>query len=787
MNENRLWKTMTLGFVACAMLADCGGGSGSSSSSGTGDSATVPPAPTVFLMVGGNVSGLSGTVVLQDNGADALTISGDGRFTFPTRVPANAGYAVTVLTQPTGQNCTVANGFGTLSGDPFLSIPPSDVTNVKITCAPYTATTLALFAGNMGGPGAVDGTTAAAQFFIPQGVVADKAGNVYVADTGNRTIRRIDPTGAVSTFAGVPGAYGSADGLGAAARFANPVAMATDAAGNAYVTDGNTVRKVTSAGVVTTLAQMTGGSPGPLFGIAVDSKDNVYVADSANCVVRELTPVDRLFVFAGAIGSCGSADGTGAAARFNYPFGVAIDSADNVYVVDSNNETIRKITPAGAVTTLAGSPGNRGTFDGMGPLAQFSDPVGIGIDSLGNLYVTDWPLDFGGPAIRKITPTGSVSTLTVLPRGVITDQWPVPGVYFSTDYPMGVAADSANNIYVADPTNSVIRKFTPQGVMSVLAGSVIAQGGADGTGSAARFQQPEKIAADNLGNLYVADNGNSTIRKITPSGVVSTFAGTAGTSGSADGTGAAAQFMYPSAVATDAAGDVFVADAGNKTIRKITPSGVVSTFAGTAGTFGSADGTGAAAQFGSIRGVATDSAGNVYVADEWFCTVRKITPVAVVSTFAGTPGTCVSKDGVGTAAGFQYPSDVATDSAGNVYVADGSIRKITPAGVVSTLAGSTVTSSTGGADGPVATATFGLPLALTADSAGNLYVADWWDHTVRKVSTTGIVSTVAGVVGQMGFQPGTAPGVLAFPQGVAISGGSLYIVTSNGVAVVQGI
>jgi sugar lactone lactonase YvrE len=800
MNENRLWKSITLGFVACAMLADCGGGSGSSSSIGTGDSVTVPPAPTVFLMVGGNVSGLSGTVVLQNNGADALTIGGDGRFTFPTRVPANAGYAVTVLTQPTGQNCTVANGFGNLTGDPFLSIPPRDVINVKITCAPYTASTLALFAGNMGGPGAVDGTAAAAQFFIPQGVVADKAGNVYVADSGNRTIRKIDPTGMVSTLAGVPRLYGSADGLGAAARFGNPVGMATDAAGNLYVADSNpitlsvvgsivgigNIRRVTPAGVVTTLAEITGSSPGPLFGIAVDSKSNVYVADSGNCAIREVTPAGRLLVFAGTIGSCGSADGTGAAARFDWPYALAIDGMDNVYVADANNRTIRKITPAGVVSTLAGTPGNFGTFDGVGPLAQFSDPVGIGIDSLGNLYVTDWPLDFGGPAIRKITPTGSVSTLTVLPRGVVTDQWPVPGIYFSIDYPMGVTADSANNVYVADPTNSVIRKITPQGVVSVFAGTAYTAGSADGTGAAAQFQgEGDKIAADNLGNLYVADNGNNTIRKITPSGAVSTFAGTAGTLGSADGTGGAAQFMYPSAVATDTAGNVYVADSGNKTIRKITPSAVVSTFAGTAGTFGSADGTGGAAQFGDPRGVATDSAGNVYVVDNWFCTVRKITPAGVVSTFAGTPRNCVSKDGVGTAAGFQYLTDVATDSAGNVYVADGSIRVITPTGVVSTLAGSLNRSSAGDADGPVATATFGLPVALTVDSGGNIYFADWLNNTVRRISTAGVVSTVAGVFRQTGFQPGAGPGVIAFPTGVAVSGNSLYIMTSNGVAVLQ--
>ena len=805
MIESRPWKAITLSLVACAVLAGCGGGGGSdsSSSSGPGVSVTVPPTPTVFLMVGGNVSGLSGTVVLQNNGADALTMSADGRFAFPTKIPANAGYAVTVVTQPAGQNCTVANGSGNLTGDPFLSIPPSDVSNVKITCAPYSATTLALFAGNFGGPGTVDGPSAAAQFFIPQGVIADKAGNVYVADSGNRAIRKIDPTGAVSTLAGVPRLYGSADGLGAAARFSDPVGMATDAAGNLYIADsgnvtlsvvGSTVpigsiRKVTPAGLVTTLAELSGTNPGPLFGIAVDSKKNVYVADSGSCVIRKLTPAGRLLLFAGMVGICGSADGTGAAARFDWPNALAIDGMDNIYVTDSNNRTIRKITPAGVVSTLAGTPGNFGTFDGIGPLAQFSDPVGIGVDSLGNLYVSDWQFLIGTAyAIRKITPTGSVSTLAVLPYGLVTEEWPIVDTNRAIGYTMGVTVDGAGNVYVADASHSVIRKITPQGVVSLFAGTEYAPGSADGTGSAAQFQGLlDKIAADNLGNLYVADGGNNTIRKITPSGVVSTFAGTAGTTGSVDGTGAAAQFNYPSAVATDAAGNVYVADLGNRTIRKITPAGVVSTLAGTAGTNGSADGTGPAAQFNYPNGVATDNAGNVYVADSFACTVRKITPAGLVSTFAGTAGSCSHADGVGAAARFESPSDVATDNAGNVYVADQSIRVITPAGVVSTLAGSRNSPGASVADGPLGTAIFGFATALTVDGGGNVYLADWWNNIVRKISAAGVVSTVAGVLGQTGFQPGTAPGVIAFPTGVAVSGNSLYILTSNGVAVLQGI
>ena len=223
---------------------------------------------------------------------------------------------------------------------------------------------------------------------------------------------------------------------------------------------------------------------------------------------------------------------------------------------------------------------------------------------------------------------------------------------------------------------------------TTLAG--IAPGSADGTGRAARFDHPSGVAVDSAGYVYVADTENNTIRRITPSGVVSTFAGLAGSRGSADGAGNIARFAGPSGVAVDSAGNVYVADRENHTIRKITPSGVVSTLAGLAGSFGSNDGTGSAARFSFPTGVAVDSAGNVYVADYGNDTIRKITPSAVVSTLAGLAGNPGSVDGTGSAARFFQPCGVAVDSAGNVYVADtfnSTIRKITPAGVVSTLAG----------------------------------------------------------------------------------------------------
>ena len=233
-----------------------------------------------------------------------------------------------------------------------------------------------------------------------------------------------------------------------------------------------------------------------------------------------------------------------------------------------------------------------------------------------------------------------------------------------------MAVDSAGNVYVADTDNDTIRKVTPGGVVTTLAGLAGSSGSADGTGSAARFGQPCGVAVDSAGNVYVADSGNHTIRKVTPGGVVTTLAGLAGSSGSADGTGSAARFNVPCGVAVDSAGNVYVADGGNWTIRKVTPGGVVTTLAGLAGSWGSADGAGSAARFYCPQGVAVDSAGNVYVADSGNKTIRKVTLGRVVSTLAGLSGSSGSAEGTGSAARFYWPQGVAVDSAGGVYVAD---------------------------------------------------------------------------------------------------------------------
>ena len=331
---------------------------------------------------------------------------------------------------------------------------------------------------------------------------------------------------------------------------------------------------------------------------------------------------------AGSAGQIGFSDGTGGAARFHYPYGLAVDSAGNVYVADANNDEIRKMTPSGVVATLAGSAGQTGSSDGTGSAARLYAPYGVAIDSAGNVYVADE----GNDEIRKITPSGVVSTLAGSAGSIGSSNGTGSAARFYE--PMGVAVDSAGNLYVAEYGNDEIRKITPSGVVTTLAGSAGQTGSSDGSGSAARFQGPTDVAVDSAGNVYVADQNNDEVRKITPSGVVTTLAGSVG-NGSSDGTGAAARFYGPWAVALDSEGNVYVANVGNSEIREITPSGVVTTLAGSAGHAGSSDGTGSAARFYEPEGVAVNSAGNVYVADTGNDEIRLIGVISTASLVAG--------------------------------------------------------------------------------------------------------------------------------------------------------
>lgn len=307
--------------------------------------------------------------------------------------------------------------------------------------------------------------------------------------------------------------------------------------------------------------------------------------------------------------SYGYQEGTGSDAKFGQPYNVATDAAGNLYVADTDNHRIRKITPEGVTSTFAG--GSQGDLDGTGTEAKFNYPYGVATDAAGNVYVADTH----NHKVKKITPAGVVSTVAGSTGGHVDATGANAKFYYLT----GLTVDANGNIYVADKDNHKIRKVTPSGEVTTLAGST--SGFADATGSAAQFSQPYDVAVDEDGNVYVADTGNHKIRKVTQAGVVTTFAGS--TQGDTNGTGTGAQFSYPYGIAIDADGNLYLADTFNQKVKKVTSGGVVTTVTGT--TNGSADGDTATGQFNYLTGVDAFSSGKIYVADKDNHRVRAIT------------------------------------------------------------------------------------------------------------------------------------------------------------------
>ena len=667
------------------------------------------------------------------------------------------------------------------------------------------------YAGLPGSAGSQDNTGTAARFNNPMATAVDSNGNVYVADTSNNTIRKITPAGVVTTIAGSPGVAGSADGTGSAALFNHPTGIAVTGDGSSiYVADSFnfTIRVVSTGGVVTTLAgtagvsgDIDGSGAGAAFGnpvaVATDGGGNIYVADSMNNTIRKVTSGGVVTTLAGTPGLAGTTDGTGSGALFNNPCGIAANGT-LIYVADTTNHTIRQVTPAGVVTTLAGTPTLIGSSNGTGSAAQFYFPNGLALDSSGNVYIADT----FNQTIRVMTPSGTVTTLagqasSVPGNGGRANNINGTGTAASFNYPTGLAVDGSGNVYIADSANNTIRKVS-FGIVTTFAGG--ANNGTDVwfhpngiAGPTAHFNNPMGIAIDSSGNAYVADTANDMIRKIAPPTsansvlTVSIFAGNTNSQvlpspGYVDSTGTNARFLTPSAIAADGIGNLYVTDTGNEVIRKIVISTLaVSTLCGTGGVIGSADGTTTAVQFNNPTGIAANSAGTlIYVSDTYNHTIRQITSAGVSTTIAGTANSPGSTDGIGAAALFDYPSGVAVDSTGNVYVADTgncTIRKLT-------LSSGTWTSTTiagsagviGSADGTGTGALFNNPTGLSIDSSNNLYVTDSGNHTIRLVTPAGVVTTLGGTPGVAGGINGLGTaGQFASPTGIAVGPAGLYI------------
>ncbi len=330
-------------------------------------------------------------------------------------------------------------------------------------------------------------------------------------------------------------------------------------------------------------------------------------------------PEPRVVTLAGS--EAGYAEGAGSAAKFSDALDVAVDAQGNIYVADSVNHRIRRVAPDGTVTTLAGSD-QAGSTDGPLAEATFSIPTSVAVGPSGAVYVAESVARSPYPVHVRVIAEGKVTTLA---GGNTEGYKDGAGRDALFRRPAALAVDQAGNVYVADTNNHRVRRISPEGEVTTLAGPTTpgyAAGYADGPTGEARFNSPHSVAVDKDGNVYVADAGNHCIRKITPDGIVTTLAGT-NEPGYADGQGTAARFNYPRDVAVDAKGNVYVADTANHRIRKITPDGTVTTLAGS-GTPGNADGPALQAQFRAPEGIAVDAGGNIIVADTGNYRIRKI-------------------------------------------------------------------------------------------------------------------------------------------------------------------
>jgi sugar lactone lactonase YvrE len=628
---------------------------------------------------------------------------------------------------------------------------------------------ISLLAGSLQSAGSSDGVGVKAQFNQPRGVAQDLAGTIYVADSGNHTIRKIAPDGTVSTLAGAAGQAGSVNGTGGTARFSSPRA------------------------------------------VAVDGQGNLYVADTENHTIRKISPAGAVSTLAGLAGHSGAVDGAGSAARFVSPHGLALDAAGNLFIADQSG-ALRKVARDGTVSSFAGQLGAFGFVVGDGAQARFNGLSDVAVDDDGRVYVAE----SGAGKVRRFDAQARALPWGDAPQGVVAVPYPVA----IAAGPGGELIVASSGVFAAAPGfgrlyNSILR-ITSAGTSVPIAGkddeslwihSADVVGSADGPGAQARFDGPEGVAVGNGGRILVADSGNHAIRQIGVQGVVSTLAGGAGF-GRIDGLGTAARFFYPAGIAAASNGSLYVVDSGNHLVRRVGPAGEVSTppLCGHE-QVGSRD-----SSLGSLA-VAPD--GTLHVSHYSFTANRGVNTVTVMDgsgncresalgnqpygmaamsgvlydtdiDFSSSPSTGrvhkLLPDGSSqvVASGFRNPQGIAVNGAGTLFIADfgdHTVSSIDPQGTVRLLAGKS--GEAGYADGAGNQARFDGPSKLAVDDAGNLYVAD--ASTIRKITLQGQVTTIAGAPGQTVAQPGPLPGAIGRASGLAWSAGMLYATAGQAV------
>jgi sugar lactone lactonase YvrE len=673
------------------------------------------------------------------------------------------------------------------------------VSTIVFACLSFSQAqtyTISTFAGNGEVGFSGDGGIATAAQIYAYDVAVDASGNLYVADADNNRIRKISTGGIISTFAGTGIAGFSGDGAAAtSAELNGPTGVTLDASGNVYIADygNNCIRKINSGGIISTIAgNGTAGFSGDgaaataaelntPYKVAVDASGNVYIADLTNNRIRMVSPGGLISTFAG--NGTGGFSGDGAAAtsaKLHFPEGVAVDAAGNVYIADRANNRIREVNTGGIISTFAGTGFAGFSGDGAAAtLAKLSNPGSVTLDASGNVYIADRTNN----RIRMITSGGIISTVA----GNGTAGFSGDGAAATSSElngPWGVTVDGSGNIYVADQSNLRIRKVNISGIISTIAGTgSLSFWGDGGPATSAELHGPAGLTLDASGNMYITDRINNRIRKVSSGGIISTVAGngTAGFFG--DGAAAtSAEINSPYGIVIDTIGNLYISDQNNNRIRMVNTSGIISTVAGS-GTGGfSGDSAGATlAYLNSPYGITLDAARNLYISDDNNQRIRKVSTGGIIYTVAGNGTQGFAGDGTSAfTAELYHPAGVTFDGTGNMYIADQSnnrIRKISPSGIISTIAGNGAAGFSG--DGAIATsAELNGPIGVAVDGALNVYIADLNNNRIRRVSSSGIISTIAGI-GTQGFSgdgAGATSAELSAPDAIAVDvSGNIYI------------
>jgi trimeric autotransporter adhesin len=680
------------------------------------------------------------------------------------------------------------SSFNQLSTDPQGNVIFADYGNHLVSRLNADGTITVLAGNGIGGFSGDHGPALSASLNRPSSAVMDAAGNLYIYDSTFARIRRVTPDGIIATYAGT-GFYGYSGDHGPATKAAinNGGKLAVDYSGNLYLTDpfANVVRVITSDGIISTYA---GNGKGVHAGdnipatqaalalgtgqIVCDAAGNLYLAEDGASLIRKISPAGIITTVAGT-GRAGYKDGPVLSAQFDLPVGLALDGAGNIYVGDKNNHVVRQISPGGTVSTIAGVSGSFGfSGDGGPPLkAVFRYPTGIAIDAAGNININD----SGNLRIRAFS-TGTNVINTVAGNGLwrtTPDGAPATQAYFFA--PQQISFDSKGNLLIADSQTYRVRRVNADGTFQTLAGNgATGIGGVGGPATKALLSNPIMAVADSAGSIYIADAGASVIYRVGPAGNMSVFAGQEGNFGYGGDNGPAAKAVLngPVALAFDAAGSLYIAERFGNCIRKVAAdsANTITTYAGTCGKFGFSGQNVPAKQalLSGPQAIAFDSQGNLIVADTDNNRIRKITPAGVISTIAGT-GENISNgnNGPATAASVLFPDALAVDPQGTIYFAEGigtHVRLITPAGRMSAFAGTGYRALAG--DGGAATSGAFGGQGLALDAAGNLYISDFFNDRIRIVLASPPVLSAA--VMSLSFTAASGGGPTA-PQAVALS------------------